>query len=355
MRSWQKVHIALDATYSLDRNLSGVGVYSREILFGLARAHPKDRFLFCYRPHRFLRSFRDTLPRNAARRVLRGAPQADLFHALNQRVDAPARQTVTTFHDLFVISGQYSTPEFRLRFTEQARQAAHRSDLILAVSRFTAGQVEEFLGVEPARIRVIPHGVHVPAEGPAMRQNTRQNLVLSVGAIQRRKNVARLVRAFERMPASWRLTLAGAADGFGAAEELHAVESSPRKGDIDVLGYVTQTELEVLYRRARIFAFPSLDEGFGMPVLDAMANSVPVITSRRSALPEVAGDAALLVNPEDPEEIAAALVRLASDEALCDDLARRGRERAVLFSWESALARTWEVYRELTGATVPPD
>jgi glycosyltransferase involved in cell wall biosynthesis len=145
------------------------------------------------------------------------------------------------------------------------------------------------------------------------------------------------------------------ADGFGAAEELHAVESSPRKGDIDVLGYVTQTELEALYRRARIFAFPSLDEGFGMPVLDAMANSVPVITSRRSALPEVAGDAALLVNPEDPEEIAAALVRLASDEALCDDLARRGRERALLFSWESALARTWEVYRELTGATVPPD
>ena len=92
-----------------------------------------------------------------------------------------------------------------------------------------------------------------------------------------------------------------------------------------------------------------------MPVLEAMANSVPVITSRRSALPEVAGDAALLVNPEDPEEIAAALVRLASDEALCDDLARRGRERALQFSWESALAKTWEVYRELTGAIAPPD
>src|SRR6202030_887639 len=105
-----------------------------------------------------------------------------------------------------------------------------------------------------ARIRVIPHGVHVPSEGPGMRQNPRQNVVLSVGAIQRRKNVARLVRAFERMPASWRLTLAGAADGFGAAEELHAVESSPRRGDIDVLGYVTQLELQALYRRARIFA-----------------------------------------------------------------------------------------------------
>ncbi len=347
------MRIALDATYSLDRNLSGVGVYSREILFGLARSHPQDQFLFCYRPHRFLRSFRDPLPRNAARRLLRGAPNADVFHALNQRVDAPARRTVTTFHDLFVITGEYSTPEFRARFAEQAREAARHSDLIIAISRFTAGQVEEFLGVEPSRIRVIPHGVHVPsAVEPKL---PRQNLVLFVGAIQRRKNIRRLVQAFERMPASWRLSLAGAADGFGAAEELRAIESSPRKGDIDVLGYITQMELEALYRRARIFAFPSLDEGFGMPVLEAMANSVPVITSRRSALPEVAGDAALLVNPDDPEEIAAALVRLASDEALCDELARRGRERALQFSWESALDRTWEVYRELTGAIAPPD
>jgi glycosyltransferase involved in cell wall biosynthesis len=349
------VQIALDATYSLGSNLSGVGVYSREILFGLARSHPQDKFLFCYRPHRYLRSFRDGLPRNAARRLLHGsaspAPEADVFHALNQRVDAPGHRTVTTFHDLFVITSEYSTPEFRSRFTEQARQAAQRSDLIVAVSRFTGGQVEEFLGVEPARIRVIPHGVHVP---PTSVPSARQDLVLFVGAIQRRKNVRGLVHAFERMPASWRLALAGATDGFGAAEELQAIESSPRKSDIDVLGYVTQAELETLYRRARIFAFPSLDEGFGMPVLDAMAYSVPVITSRRSALPEVAGDAALLVNPDDPEEITAALVRLASDEALREDLARRGRERALQFSWESAIAKTWEVYRELTGATAPP-
>ena len=346
------MHIALDATYSLDRNLSGVGVYSREILFGLARSHPQDRFQFCYRPHRFLRSFRDRLPRNAARRVLRGAPNADLFHALNQRVDAPARRTVTTFHDLFVFTSEYSTREFRTRFIEQARNAVKRSDLIIAVSRFTANQIEEILGVESERIRVIPHGVRVRDEAPSA---SRQNLVLFVGAIQRRKNVRALVRAFERMPASWRLALAGAADGFGAAEELHAVESSPRRSDIDVLGYVTQTELEALYAQARIFAFPSLDEGFGMPVLEAMAHSVAVITSQRSALPEVAGDAALLVNPDDPEEIAAALVRLASDEGLCADLARRGRERALQFSWESTLAKTWEVYKELTGSAVPPD
>ena len=181
-------------------------------------------------------------------------PTADVFHALNQRVDAPARRTVTTFHDLFVITGEYSTPEFRARFAEQAREAARRSDLIIAISRFTAGQVEEFLGVEPARIRVIPHGVHVPsAAGPNL---PRQNLVLFVGAIQRRKNVRGLVHAFERMPASWRLALAGAADGFGAAEELRAIESSPRKSDIDVLGYVTRAEIEALYRPSSHLRLP---------------------------------------------------------------------------------------------------
>lgn len=346
------MQIALDATYSLDRNPSGVGVYSREILFGLARSHPKDQFQFCYRPHRFLRSFRDPLPRNASRRLLRGSPKADVFHALNQRVDAPARRTVATFHDLFVISGEYSTAEFRARFAQQAREAARRSDLIISISHFTAHQIVELLGVEQSRIRVIPHGVRVPAED---RPATRQDLVLFVGSIQRRKNVARLVRAFERMPASWRLALAGAADGFGAADELAAIENSPRKSDIDVLGYVTHQELAALYRRASIFAFPSLDEGFGMPVLDAMANGVPVITSRRSALPEVAGDAALLVDPEDTEEIAAALLRLAADPGIRDSLACHGRERALQFSWEAALEKTWDVYRELIGATSPPD
>ncbi len=153
--------IALDATYSLGPNLSGVGVYSREILFGLARAHPEASYLFCYRPHRFLRSFSERLPRNASRRLLGRTVRhpRDLFHGLNQRLGtARHRRSVTTFHDLFVISGDYSTPEFRERFTAQARAAAQRSDLIIAVSAFTARQVEQLLHVEPSKIRVIPHG-----------------------------------------------------------------------------------------------------------------------------------------------------------------------------------------------------
>jgi len=335
--------IALDATYSLGRNLSGVGVYSREMLHGLASAHPSEEFLCCYRPHRFLRAYREKLPRNAVRRLLVGAPPGDVFHALNQRLDARARRAVTTFHDLFVFIADYSSPDFRARFTDQARRAAELSDAIIAVSRFTASQVETLLHVPAERIRVVPHGVRIAVESAI----PREKLVLFVGAIQRRKNVARLVKAFEHLPDPWRLALAGAPDGFGAAEELRAVHDSSRRAAIDVLGYVSAANLENLYRRASIFAFPSLDEGFGMPVLEAMAHGVPVISSNTSAMPEVAGDAALLINPRDPDALAGALTRLADDETLRDDLIRRGLARARQFTWESGIEKTWAIYHEI--------
>ena len=335
--------IALDATYSLGRNLSGVGVYSRRLMLGLAKAHADERFLFYYRSHRILRSFADPLPRNARRRLLRGTPSGDIFHSLNQRVDQAGKRTVSTFHDLFVLTGEYSSPEFRARFAAQAREAAQKSDLIIAVSQFTASQVSSLLHVETSRIRFIPHGVDIPLPTAGYRED----LVLFIGAIQKRKNVARLVQAFERMPASWKLVLAGASDGWGAVQELEAVKNSRRRENIEVLGYVTDAQLQVLYRRASIFAFPSLDEGFGMPVLEAMAHGVPVITSNRSALPEVAGDAALLVDPENTSEIADALVRLAESPDLRAEYSRRGREWALEFPWANAVAKTWAVYDEL--------
>jgi glycosyltransferase involved in cell wall biosynthesis len=339
--------IALDATYSLGRNLSGVGVYSREILFGLARAHPEARYLFCYRPHRFLRSFSDRLPGNASRRLLREdrAPSADLFHALNQRLGvARHRRTVSTFHDLFVISGDYSTPEFRARFTAQARAAAERSDLIIAVSAFTARQVEQLLRVEPSKIRVIPHGAR-PAP-PQSGTIPRETIILSVGAIQRRKNIVRLIEAFEQTAPEWRLVLAGSF-GFDSQEALQRIERSSRKRDIQVLGYVSDSELEDLYQRASVLAFPSLDEGFGMPILDAMARGVPVLTSNISAMPEVSGDAALLVDPTDVNAIADGLRRLSTDSELRDTLIVRGLARAKEFTWGKSVESTWRVYQEL--------
>ena len=160
------MNIALDATYAAGTGLTGVGVYSREILFGLANAHPDSRFLFCYRPHRLLKTLAERHPPNARRRILSysAPPRAGLFHALNQRVEYPAKAipTVVTFHDLFVLSGDYSSADFRERFARQARQAAERADLIIAVSRFAADQVRDLLNVPESRLRVVPHGTRPP-------------------------------------------------------------------------------------------------------------------------------------------------------------------------------------------------
>jgi glycosyltransferase involved in cell wall biosynthesis len=343
------LRIALDATYSLGDNLSGVGVYSRELMRALAAAHPEQPFTWCYRPHRYLRSFTSPLPPNARRALLYEPflPRArDFFHGLNQRVPGIRfRRTLTTFHDLFVLTGDYSTPDFRRRFVEQARRAAAESDAIIAVSEFTARQVEELLGVERRRIHVVHHGADHVAPAPAV---PRENIVLHVGAVQKRKNIARLVEAFERTPAGWRLVLAGS-EGYGAAEILARIANSPRRQDIQVLGYVSAPELAQWYARARIFAFPSLDEGFGMPVLEAMAAGVPVIAARRAALPEVCGDAALLVDPEDTAAIAAALELLMEDGTAAERLVQAGFKRAQGFRWTKAAAQTWEVYQLLAG------
>jgi glycosyltransferase involved in cell wall biosynthesis len=341
------VKIALDATYSLGEHLSGVGVYSQELVRALAAAHPEQTFQLCYRPHRYFRSFGESIPPNC-RRALLQEPwlplSRDLFHGLNQRLPAMRfRKTVSTFHDLFVLTGDYSTPEFRRRFAEQARHAAAESNQIIAVSQFTASQVEQLLGVEPERIQVIHHGVHAPA-GPV--PAARDNIILNVGAIQRRKNISRLVTAFERIEPGWQLVLAGSA-GYGAEEILRQIELSPRHDSIRVLGYVTTQELASWYARARVFAFPSLDEGFGMPVLEAMTAGVPVVASNRSALPEVCGGAALLVDPEDTGALTQAIDRVIQDREFADELTRRGRLRATEFTWDGAAEKTWNVYEKL--------
>lgn len=340
--------IGLDATYSEGGQLSGIGVYSREVLRGLAHAHPEARFEWYYRIHRFRAGWSAQRPPNAAARPLLEhvrTGRARLFHGLNQRLPAarfPIR--VATFHDLFVFTAEYSTPEFRERFQRQAREAAARADVIVCVSRFTASQVEEILGVPAARLRVAPHGVHLPAAAAGER---REPLILHVGAVQRRKNLVRLVAAFERAaPPPWRLVLVGAG-GYGWEEVRERILRSPAADRIDWTGWLPDEEVERLYRRASVFAFPSLDEGFGIPVLEAMAHGVPVLSSTRGALPEVCGDAALLVDPFQEDEIAQAVEALIRDESLRGGLARAGRTRAAQFPWDRTVQAVWAVYAEL--------
>lgn len=347
------MRIALDATYSVDPHPSGVAVYSRELLTGLAERHASDTFQFAYRWKQFQRAPRPVQGNVKRRLLLPPLPlmRADIFHALNQRLDArPARRTVSTFHDLFVMTAEYSSKEFRERFTEQAKRAAAHSDWIVAVSEFTADQVTSLLGFDRARIRVIPHGVRIPQGAQAAAGEARAQTILFVGAIQQRKNIVRLVEAFERLPGGWRLVIAGSTKGYGAEIILKRIEASRARDRIQILGYVEGPELDRLYRHAWVFAFPSLDEGFGIPVLEAMAHGTPVLTSDRPSLREVAGDAALLTDPGNVDSIEGALVRLITDSDLAADLSSRGLARANVFTWERAVEATYNLYRELVNS-----
>lgn len=335
--------LGLDATYSLDPEPTGVGVYSREILRGLALTRTTDPIYAYYRPHRIVRALRSPMMSGVHRRVLldSAAPGVDVFHGLNQRLPPKKKgKFVVTFHDLFVMTDNYSTPEFRERFARLAREAAQRADAIIAVSEFTAHQVRSLLGVQ-GHIHVIHHGVH-----PARLSPRKEKLILHVGAIQRRKNLIRLVEAFEALPAGWKLVLAGGS-GYGEDEVRARIERSPRRGDIERPGYVTPAELEQLYERAAIFAFPSLGEGFGIPVLEAMVRGIPVVTSDRTATAEVAGDAALRVNPLDSSAIAGALERIIESEPLQNELRHAGVAQAAKFTWDEAVSRTRAVYASL--------
>ncbi len=342
------MRIGLDATYSIDKTPTGVAVYCQEMLRGLAVGKFADGWDWFYRSKSYWKAASTVHPPTVRARLLTdwlGPRSVDLFHGLNQRLPRRRfRKQIATFHDLFVLSAEYSTSDFRARFTKQAREAASGSDLIIAVSSFTGRQIEEYLGVPSSRIRVVHHGV-TPRQIPARR---RENVILCVGAIQKRKNQANLVKAFRAVPSDWHLVLAGSA-GYGAPEVMDCIAESPCRDRILVTGYLSAEELTLWYAKASIFAFPSFDEGFGIPVLEAMAAGIPVVTSSRSALPEVSGNAALLVDPGRPDELGAALAALASNEPARLALAELGRQRASQFTWEKTVRSTSEIYREVLG------
>lgn len=352
------MRIGLDATYSIAREPSGVAAYCAHLIAGLAAEAAADRFDLYYRSNRFLKALAAPSPGpNCSRRLLE-PPLSPLggrfgvFHGLNQRLPRGRfERAITTFHDLFVITGDYSTPDFRPRFTDLARDAADRSDEIIAVSAFTADQVAGLLKFPRDRVHVVHHGVDpVPAFAADELERFRKDeglerpFLLLVGALQTRKNVARLVEAFEGLAGEPLLVLAGAA-GFGARGIVDRIEASSARGRIRVLGYVDSERRAKLYRTATALAFPSLDEGFGIPVLEAMSAGLPVLTSDRSALPEAAGEAAVLVDPEETDEIREGLTRLLHDDELRAKLSAAGAERVKEFTWRAAVSKTLAVYR----------
>ena len=228
-----------------------------------------------------------------------------------------------------------------------------RADRVLTVSAYAAREIADLIGVPPQRIDVAHHGVRMAPPAAATNEaELRARLaigsdpvVLCVAQLRPYKNQEVLVRALadERL-ADVRLVLSGAATPY--ERRLRELAAELQVGDrLHLPGWLEDVDLEGLYRLADCVALPSRFEGFGLPVLEAMARGVPVACSDRSALPEIAGDAALLFDPDDQDSVAETLGCLLRDPELRDDLAARGRDRAAEFTWERAAEASVASYR----------
>jgi glycosyltransferase involved in cell wall biosynthesis len=287
----------------------------------------------------------------------------DIFHSPDF-VLPPVRQAraMVTVHDLaFLLYPECADERLRNYLERAVPRSVSRADFVVADSENTRNDVICLLGVPPERTAVVYGGVdprfervtdaaHLGRLRARLGLDEEAPFILFVGVIEPRKNLVGLMDAFalfkSRQNLPHKLLIAGGRGWLWEGIIAHA-ERSPVRDDIKFAGFFPDEELPALYSAAQMFVFPSHYEGFGLPVLEAMACGTPVISSRASSLPEVVGDAGFLVEPNDPEQLAAAMELLALNPNVREDLRRRGHERAGRFTWEAGATALLDVYQRV--------
>ena len=282
----------------------------------------------------------------------------DITHSPTPLI-VPSRRgkSVVTVHDLyFMREPKHVTAEIQRDYVPLIQKHVHRADAIICVSQVTARDVIEHLNVNPDRVVVIPNGIDdqflTTSEDDATFEELPPHFLLAIGSEEPRKNLPALVQAIHLLcEQGWegQLVLAGGA----GIDSPYLTETIDRHGLADKvvrLGYVPPNKLPGLYRRARAFVMPSRWEGFGLPLLEAMACQVPVVASDIPAHREVAGEAALFVDLHDVESLADGIANIWSDEFLRDELVSKGQRRVKEFSWSVTARHTLTLYKNLTGA-----
>jgi glycosyltransferase involved in cell wall biosynthesis len=359
---------------------TGVGHYVGELLRWLPQVAPRHHYVgfftgvLGWRPPSIETAPRDAPPGTPTRRppwfvrhLLQAGYQAafrlatrrrryNLYHEPNNIAMRWRGPTITTVHDMSVVRHPEWHPDDRVawyqrEFEKSAAQTTH----FICPSAFTKRELVELAGVAPDRVTVIPLAPREPfrPQPPEKLQEVRGRMslpdafLLFVGTLEPRKNVDGLLEAYSRLSASVRrcfpLVLVGAA-GWGVRGLWERATRLNVQETVLPLGYVTEGDLAALYTAARGLVWPSWYEGFGLPPLECMACGTPVITSNTSSLPEVVGDAGLMVDPGDSAALARTIQRIIEDEAAVADLAARGRARAAQFTWQQCAAAHVAVY-----------
>jgi glycosyltransferase involved in cell wall biosynthesis len=288
----------------------------------------------------------------------------DLFHGLDQS-GIPwffkHGKCVVTIHDVLPLVLPAAFPlRHRLVSRYAMTRVCRQADMVLVPSIAVQEDVGRYLHIDESRVIVIPWGCEErfqPTGDPARyavvqrRYRLPERYALFLGTLEPRKDIVTLLHAFsilqaEQCAADVKLVIAGG-HGWGYDEVLTTCTSLGLHDEVQFTGFVKEEDLPEVYRGAQLFVYPSLCEGFGLPILEAMASGVPVITSNASAMPEVAGQAAILVEPKHPEALASAMAEVLSDEQLAHHLRCKGLQRAGQFSWEAVARQTLGVYAAL--------
>jgi glycosyltransferase involved in cell wall biosynthesis len=293
---------------------------------------------------------RQGLLRLAALTLLARQEQVDVVHAIYFAPPATGRRSVVTIHDIsFEKYPEFFSRGALVRDKLLIRASVRSATRVITVSETSKRDIVETYDVSPDRVVAIPNGVSpLYNAAPTWRafEGDRPFRILAVGSLEPRKNLTRLVDAVASLTSELRVELRVVGpDGYKAElirQRLGGV------AEATVSGWLAEDELAEEYRRADVFAYPSLYEGFGLPILEAMASGTPVVASNRGAIPEVAGDAAILVDPLDVDALSGALRQVALEQSVARRLRERGLERAKQFTWERSASAHAEVYRGLT-------
>jgi glycosyltransferase involved in cell wall biosynthesis len=353
----------------------GIGTYIRNLLRQLARIDRDTEYILLCREADLgiaaqlgpnFRSVREPSPNYSLREqihvpwILR-RERPDVYHAPHYVLPPAVRcRSVVTIHDcIHLMFPQYLPNKAAYAYARASMwAAARRSDRILTVSEASKRDILSLFNVKPEKIVVVYNAIDehfstTPSEEHVARIRERYQLdhkfVLYVGNIKPHKNLVRLIEAFSELRRTHddlKLLIIG--DEISKLPALRrAVHRHKLHKHVRFLGYLKDDTLTVLYRLASVFVFPSLYEGFGLPPLEAMASGTPVVTSNVSSLPEVTGDAAVLVDPYDVDSIGNGIRRILDDPRLAEELRIKGLKRAREFSWERSVEKTQRVYREV--------
>ena len=389
------MRVALDGTPLLLPK-TGVGRYTYELGHTLSRIYPDQQICYLYGIHwlyhlrrslvrstsktsrqvrpliptvnsgplwaRFLpEDFKSSLKKVAAR-VEMGLRRPAIYHATNFVADRWNVPVVATVHDLSFIRYPETHPKERLDWIDKGLPRTLKEAHLIAVSHFTKQEMVELLQVPANRISVVYEGIDPRFQPVAPFLINRvlkeyglesSRYILYLGTLEPRKNLVQLVKAYEQLPARlvrrYPLAIAGLSGWkeqpiYAAFKRLHA------KGNLKLLGFVPDKDLPALYSGASLFVFPSLYEGFGFPPLEAMACGTATLVSNRASLPEVVGEGAALVDPEDADAMARRIEALLEDDKYRQLLATRGRHQARRFTWANCARDTWDVYQLVVGA-----